>query len=163
TILWRTNVGRGYNGPTVSNGRVFLTDFIPDDEGGVRGKERAMALDEKSGKVLWMQEWPAAYGSMGWPNGPRATAAVDGDRVYFQGAMGHLVAARVTNGEVLWSKDYTKDFRADRGSYGFASSPLVDRNRLIVVAGAEPNGKIMAFDKLTGKEIWRALENTESI
>ncbi|MBM3779346.1 MAG: pyrrolo-quinoline quinone [Acidimicrobiia bacterium] len=162
-VLWRTPVNRGYSGPAVANSRVFLMDFIPEQEGGVRGIERALALDEQTGRVLWTHEWPAVYGSLSWPNGPRATPTVDGDRVYFQGAMGHLAAVRAATGEVLWNKDYMADFKANRGSYGFASPPIIDGDLLICVVGAEPEGKIVAFDKLTGREVWRALPNTEAI
>jgi len=55
-ILWRTPVGMGYAGPSVANGRVFVLDF--KELKRLQGTERAIALDEKTGKILWMQEWP---------------------------------------------------------------------------------------------------------
>jgi outer membrane protein assembly factor BamB len=56
----------------------------------LRGIERALALDEKTGKILWTQEWPANYGGISWPIGPRATPTVDGDRAYVVGADGKM-------------------------------------------------------------------------
>jgi outer membrane protein assembly factor BamB len=88
-VLWRTPVRSGYAGPAVSNGRVFLLDWqvtkLPF------GTERAIAFDEKTGKLLWTQEWEADYRGISWPNGPRATPTVDGDLVFVAGADGKLL------------------------------------------------------------------------
>ncbi len=159
-VLWRTPVREGYSSPVVSNGRVFLMDFTRTK--GNTGPERAVALDEKTGKVLWTVEWEANYGGFVWPNGPRATPTVDGNAVYTLGARGILHALNVRNGEVLWKKDLAAEYKATgAGGTGFASPPVVHGNLLIAVVGADPDGMVMAFDKLTGKETWRALETKE--
>src|ERR1700736_1337521 len=75
-IRWRTPVKTGFSGRAVAGGRVFLTDYT--EIRYPRGTERALALDEKTGRVLWTQEWPADYGGLMWPVGPRATPTVDG-------------------------------------------------------------------------------------
>ena len=162
-IRWRTPVKKGYSGPVVANGRVFLMDFEPLKEGGLKGTERALALDEKTGRILWTREWDIDYSGIAWPNGPRSTPTVDGNRVYFQGAAGHLLALSVSSGEALWTTNYVQDHGSDVGFYGFAASPIVDGDRLICLAGGEPDAKLMAFDKMTGKELWRALPNTEEM
>lgn len=160
-VLWRTPIKAGFSGPAVADGRVFVADFTPLQ--GLRGTERALALDEQTGKILWTREWPANYRGMSWPLGPRATPTVDGDRVYFAGADGRLLCLNVKSGDVLWQKDYAADYGADRAKWGFdwgfASSPLVDGNRLIALVGGQGNAKVVAFDKITGKEIWRALSS----
>src|SRR6185369_478139 len=106
-IVWRAPVNAGYSGPAVAGGRVFLTDFIRST--GSRGTERALCFDEKTGTLLWKQEWPVNYGSTGFENGPHATPTVDGNRVYVLGASGILVALNTVTGETLWKKDYIKD------------------------------------------------------
>jgi outer membrane protein assembly factor BamB len=160
-ILWRTGLKNGYSGPAVSNGRVFVMDF--EENGRLRGTERALALDEKTGTILWTQSWPVDYRGMSYPNGPRATPTVDGDRVYFAGADGKLYCLRFDTGAIVWKKDYAAEYGADRAKWGwdwgFASSPLVDGNRLIALVGGQPDAKVVAFDKMTGKEIWRALSS----
>src|SRR5262249_62090254 len=55
-VLWRTPIKAGYAGPAVADGRVFVSDFNRTD--GMRGVERAIALDEKTGRILWTPEWP---------------------------------------------------------------------------------------------------------
>ena len=91
--------------------------------------------------------------------GPRATPTVDGNRVYVLGTMGDLLALDVGDGRVLWQKNFVKDFDASVPSWGMTAAPLVDGDRLIALVGGEPNAKVMAFNKLTGEEIWRALSS----
>src|SRR5882762_873718 len=55
-ILWRTPLKRGYSGPAVANGRVYVNDFSPFQEGGLKGIERALCHDEKTGAILWTRE-----------------------------------------------------------------------------------------------------------
>ena len=157
--LWRTPVKRGYAGPAVADGRVFVTDYEPTD--GMRGTERALALDEATGEVLWVQEWDADYAGIQWEIGPGATPTVDGDRVYVLGRDGVLSAFKTDTGEVLWRKSYSEDYGVDRMrwgfDWGFASAPLVDDERLICFVGGPPDARVVALDKMTGEEIWRSL------
>lgn len=177
-VRWRTPVNAGYSGPAVSNGRVFLLDFIPEQTdkdvtpaagaiGGalrrLRGTERAFALDERTGRVLWTQSWAVDYGGIMWAIGPRATPTVEGDRVFVVGATGQLLVLDVRTGAVLWRKDFERDFGANRKAwawdYGFASAPIVDGPRLIAFVGGAKNAMVVAFDKATGRELWRAIDS----
>jgi outer membrane protein assembly factor BamB len=160
-VLWRTPINRGFSGPAVAGGRVFVTDYRETQN--PKGIERAVALDEATGKILWTYEWPAHYGGIMWPVGPRATPTVDGDRVYVLGVNGKLFCLDVKTGAVLWKKDYAVDFGTDTNTwafnYGFTSAPIVDGNRVIAMVGGQPNGKVVALDRKTGKELWRALSS----
>jgi outer membrane protein assembly factor BamB len=155
TASWRAPIGGGYAGPSVSQGRVFVTEFVAQQ--GRRGVERAICLDEQSGKVLWKHEWPADYASLQYNVGPRATPTVDGDRVYVLGALGNLFCLRTGSGEVLWQKDYREDYDAELPTWGMVGAPLVDGNQLIALVGGAPDAKVVSFDKMTGKELWRAI------
>ena len=92
--------------------------------------------------------------------GPRATPTVDGDRVYIVGATGRLFCFDVATGAVVWRKDYVEDYDTSVPVWGTASAPLVDGDRLIALVGGEPDALIVAFDKRTGEEVWRALPTT---
>ena len=155
TVLWRTPIHAGFAGPAVAAGRVFVTDF--EATAGLKGTERALCLDEKSGKILWTRAWEVNYGKISYPVGPRATPTVDVDRVYIVGATGTLICLSTRTGDVIWQKDYAKDYGMQMPPWGITSAPLVDRDRLIAIVGGQPDAKVMAFDKMTGKEIWRAL------
>ncbi|SVE37648.1 uncharacterized protein METZ01_LOCUS490502, partial [marine metagenome] len=114
---------------------------------------------------LWTYEWHPSYRlfQVVYAIGPRATPTVDGDRVYFLGATGRLFCFDVKTGTVIWEKDYVADFGASVDVWGMVSSPLVDGDRLITVAGGEPDALVVAFDKRTGDELWRAIEVTSEM
>jgi outer membrane protein assembly factor BamB len=155
TPVWRTPLNGGFAGPAVAAGRVFVTDFRRS--AGKKGTERAICLDERSGKIIWTREWEADYQGISYDTGPRATPTVDGDRVYIVGGSGKLLCLESRSGKVIWQKDYAKDYGMQMPSWGIASSALVDGGRLIAIVGGQPDAKVMAFDKMTGKEVWRAL------
>ncbi len=155
-VSWRRPIANGYAGPSVSNGRVFVTELVSKQ--GRKGVERALCLDEKTGERLWTREWPVNYAGLQYDLGPRATPTVDQDRVYILGAMGDLLCLRVDDGAVLWQTSYMRDHQAELPTWGFTSAPLVDGPRLIALVGGSPDAKIVAFDKLSGKVIWRALD-----
>ena len=160
-VKWRVPINSGFSGPAVVDGRVFITDWAQDPASRTMdGTERTIALDEESGEILWTREWPTSYRMLmqSYAIGPRATPTVDGDRVYVVGAAGDLYCLAVETGEVIWEKHYLTDYDSFVPTWGVASSPIVDGDRLITVVGGEPGGLIMAFDKETGAEVWRALD-----
>jgi outer membrane protein assembly factor BamB len=158
-VSWRTPVLAGYAGPAVAGGRVFVTDSRRVKANDAI--ERALALDERTGRVLWTKEWPTNYSGLQlvYAIGPRATPTVDGERVYVLGAMGNLLALDVETGRVLWEKNYVKDFDAAVPTWGTAGAPLVDGDRLICLVGGEPDAKVIALNKHTGEVIWRSLSS----
>ena len=165
-VAWRTPLRAGYSGPAVADGRVFITDWAEDpDSRTLDGTERALALDEQSGEVLWTHEWRTSYRmlSVAYAVGPRATPTVDGDRVYIVGGTGRLFCLDVATGRVLWEKDYVAEYGTSVPTWGIVSAPLVNGERLITVVGGEPDALVVAFDKHTGEEIWRAIDVTSEM
>ncbi|MBM3777326.1 MAG: hypothetical protein FJW23_03675 [Acidimicrobiia bacterium] len=154
-VRWRTPIRGGYSSPSVSEGRIFLTDFTAGT--GLEGTERALALDEATGRVLWTQEWPTDYAGLMWAHGPRATPTVDGDRVYVVGARGRLVCLDAQSGEIRWSVQAVEDYGAPVSMWGAASAPIVDGDVLVAVINGPPDALLVGFDKHTGRERWRAL------
>jgi outer membrane protein assembly factor BamB len=160
-FLWRTEVGEGYSGPAVADGSVFVTDLVRGDvagtpKKGVAGKERVLCIDEKTGAVRWKYEHDVIY-RVSYPGGPRCTPTVDGDRVFTLGAMGDLLCLDVKKGAVIWKKNFMSDFGATLPQWGFASHPLVDGDKLICLVGGTEGRGVIAFNKKTGAEIWKAL------
>lgn len=166
---WHTNIGGGYSGPSVAGGRVYLTDrqlsagasnpADPFQKGVVRGTERVLCLNEADGKVLWQHEYDCPY-SMSYPAGPRTTPVVRAGKVYTLGAMGDLFCLNADNGEVIWSHDYKKELGAEVPMWGFSAHPLLDGQKLICLARGQ-GSTVIAYDKDSGKEIWRALSAKE--
>jgi outer membrane protein assembly factor BamB len=165
-VLWRTPVGGGYAGPAVANGKVYVTDkqlkpgaADPVDPFDVKkpvpSAERVLCLDAKTGRQLWKHEYDCTY-QVSYPAGPRATPTVSGGKVYTLGAMGDLFCLAADTGKVLWSKNFPRDYAANVPMWGFTGHPLVYKNLLICVAGGE-QALVVAFDKDTGAEAWKAL------
>jgi outer membrane protein assembly factor BamB len=159
-VKWRVPVGPGYSGPAIARGRVFLLDHKRTT--GSHVSERVVCLDEGTGKVLWTRNWETDYRGLDYPNGPRATPTVDDDRVYVLGAMGSLRCLRTADGSEVWSSDFVRDFGASVPAWGMSSAPVIVGAKLIAIAGGKGNAKVVAFDKHTGKEIWRALSSDNS-
>ena len=160
-VSWRAPVGSGYAGPAVADGRVFLLDWREDPESRtLDGTEHAVALDEQTGETLWTHEWQTSYRMIQatYAIGPRATPTVDGDRVYVVGSTGRLWCLDVETGDVVWQTDYVEEYGTSVPTWGITSAPLVDDNRLIAIVGGKPDALVVAFDKFTGEELWRAVE-----
>lgn len=158
-VKWRAALGSGFSGPAVAGGKVFVMDFVPTTL--PKGVERAVAYDERTGKLLWSREWDVNYAGLAttYAIGPRATPTVDEDRVYFLGSMGMLQCLRAADGKLLWKRDFVRDFGAEVPVWGISAAPLVDGRRLVCLAGGKGDSKVMAFDKMTGAVLWRALSS----
>ena len=161
TVRWRAPVGPGYSGPVVAGGRVFVTDYQKRDNGGA---ERVICLDEQTGRVLWVYENPeAAYSKFEYNTGPRATPTVDDERVYVLGAAGDLYCLGAQSGDLRWELNLPAQFQAKIPTWGFAGAPLVYGDLLISPVGGQRNARIVALNKVTGDEVWRALPVTSDV
>jgi hypothetical protein len=167
-VKWRVPVGLGYSGPAVDDGKVFVMDYaldsgeVANNPGGrvkLSGKERVLCFATDTGKMLWKHEHDRPY-ELSYPSGPRCTPTVDGGRVYALGGHGNLWCLDAKSGDVVWSKDLVAEYKAPTPVWGFAAHPLVDRDHLYCLVGGEGSVAV-AFDKKTGREVWRSLDADE--
>ena len=153
-IKWRAEVGPGYSGPTVAGERVFLTDRQTKP----KQTERVHAFDAAEGKKLWTFEYDCEYKGVGYEAGPRACVTIDEDRAFALGSMGHLHCLNISDGSVIWKKDCNTEYHIRMPIWGIASAPLVYENLVIVQISGE-HACLVAFEKATGKEAWKALDD----
>jgi outer membrane protein assembly factor BamB len=155
---WRTAIANGYSGPTVADGRVYITDRIasPDQ------KESVHCFDAMTGKNIWSYSYECIYRKVGYPDGPRASVTIDEKSAYSLGAMGHLFCFDAATGDVLWSKDCFTEYSIKLPIWGIAASPVVEGELVIVQMGGQDGACLVAFDKVTGRERWRALDDRAS-
>jgi len=169
-ILWRETVHAGYSGPAVVGNRLFMLDrqagTAPERKKGetslpqVPGNERVLCLDATTGKPVWEHTYDCPY-RIDYAAGPRTTPTVADGRVYTLGAMGDLLCLTAATGDVIWSRDFLKDYKlSEPPTWGYAAHPLLDGERLICLVGGEGSA-VVAFHKDTGKELWRALTAQE--
>lgn len=170
-LLWSTPIATGYSGPAVADGRVYLmdrlsTEGLPTQErpnSGRRherdGLERVLCLDADSGEMIWEHRYSSYY-KISYPSGPRVAPTVDGDRVYTISAMGDIRCLDAAKGDLVWSKDLPKEFGCKAPIWGFGGCLLVDGDLLISLGGGDGRA-VMAFNKHTGEEVWRALSSME--
>ncbi len=167
-VVWRAEVGGGYAGPAVADGRVFVCDFVADEGKltngpGTRdkmvGTERTVCFDASSGKELWRYEQPRQY-SLSFAAGPRATPTVDADRVYVLGAEGHLACLSVATGKPVWKRDIAVEFPSpETPIWGHSAHPLVDGDLLYCLGGTK--NVAVALNKMTGETVWENLSASE--
>lgn len=155
--VWTAEVASGYSGPTVADGRVFVTDRVSAElQTGDGDQERVLCFDVETGKPLWTYAYEAPY-TIQYRAGPRASVTVDGDRAYAVGAMGHFHCLSAADGELIWKRDLNADYDIAMPIWGIAAAPLVHQNLVIQQVGGKNGACIVAFDKLTGNEVWKAL------
>jgi len=166
-LLWTYGeAGVGYAGPAIVADRLFLA--------GGRGNDDVLfALDLKQSppNELWSAKIGPLFKWKGntWNQGPNMTPTVDGDLVYALGGLGDLVCVEAATGKEKWRINLPKDLGAAVNpigggleeptpiGWGFASAPLVDGDKLILVPGGK-QGLFAALDKKTGKVLWRSKE-----
>jgi outer membrane protein assembly factor BamB len=167
-VKWRTKIGAGYSGPAVSEGKVYITDRTPDTQrdksakGAAEnpGTDRVLCLSEETGAIIWEHAYASNY-SVSYPSGPRATPTVDGNRVYSLGTEGIFLCLDANSGKRLWQHDLKEEYQPKTQIWGHSASPLVAGELVIVLPGGA-NTTAVAFNKVTGKEVWRALSSKES-
>lgn len=155
--VWRVELGKGYPGPLVGDGKVFVVESLADESAQVR------ALDRETGKELWRKAWASsgdvpffAAKSGDWV---RSTPAWDGDTLYVGDMREVLTALDGDTGEERWRVDLPARFGTPVPDFGFVSSPLVDGGAVYVQAATS----LVKLDAATGKTLWRALEGETDI
>jgi outer membrane protein assembly factor BamB len=183
-VLWRQPIGSGYAGPAVVGGKVYVMDrqmkapvpMGPAALGTLPGTERVLCLDAKTGEEIWKHEYDCPYTRINYPEGPRTTPVVEGGRVYTLGTMGDLRCLDAATGKSVWTKNFVKEsgekpkkpgeekrpvvYNVSPPIWGYSSHLLLHGDKLITLVGGD-GGAVRAFDKTTGKELWKALTDRE--
>ena len=147
-VLWKVSVGDGYSSISVSNGRLY-TMFSDGDS------EVVAAFDATSGKEVWRYKLDSNFvNDQG--NGPRSTPTLDGDILYALSGQGMLAALNVKDGSKVWDHNLQKDLNGKVPIWGVATSPLVEKDTLLVLVGGGENNALVCFNKKTGDVIWKS-------
>ena len=164
--IWSGNVGEGGSSPLLVDKQIFTLGYRD-------GQNIISCLDAETGKSLWTATYKTpkygrnAIGDEGLYSGPSSTPEYDTETgfLYTLSADGDLHCWDTRKrGAILWERNLYDDYRMPRRAkvgrsgqrdYGYTSSPLIYKDWLLVEVGG-PTGTIVAFDKRTGKEVWRS-------
>lgn len=155
-VIWKTLVlGRGHSSPTVVGNRVFLTTATTADQ-----IHEVLAFDRTTGKPLWRKEVNrGGFPAKNHPKNTEATAtlACDGERLFAAFYHHDKVVAVTLNfaGEVVWEKEVCR-FRPKTYEYGYAPSPVLYQNTVLIAAEYDGESFITALDRQSGDRVWQA-------
>jgi outer membrane protein assembly factor BamB len=145
TVLFVDSIGDGYGSPVVSDGLMFLT-----------GAPDSMALIycyDLQGNKLWTyelgEEWVKNY------PGSRSAPTVVGNLLYVGTGMGNLYCIDIRKNQLVWSKDFQKDFQGILPRFGHSESPYIFGEKVFWTAGGEKHN-VVAMNRFTGELVWSA-------
>lgn len=146
-VTWTTEVGIGFGGPVVRDGKVYLLDR--DDKVG----DKLRCFDLSNGKELWTFGYDAP-GSVMFP-GSRSVPTLDRNFIYSVGPYGDLYCIDITSHKPVWNVNIWKDFGGgDIPTWAITQCPLIYGDEVIVASQA-PEAGVVAYDKTTGKLKWK--------
>lgn len=148
--IWSQKLGGGYGGVTASGGRIY----VMDRQASPQEVERVLCFHEKTGQQLWEHRYPVTYGSLDYGNGPRASVTVHQGKAFVLGALGTAACLDAADGRVHWQVDMVKEHGAVVPTWGFAGSPFIWNDTVLLHVGA-PGGSVIALDLATGVFRWR--------
>ena len=157
---WKLAIGGGFSSPIVVGGKVIYLD-------AQEGKEVVHAVEAETGRELWRHELAEAVGDE-WGIGPRSTPFADGERLFVQSCNGEFRCLGLADGKQRWRinfEDFGVKFLGSKSKEGTASrrgnngSGVTDEARVFVPVGSTQGATVVAFDKRTGKQLWKSLSD----
>ncbi len=141
--LWRRPIGPGWSSFAVLGGHIYTQEQ--------RGPDEVVACYKvTTGEPVWAHRDQTRFWESNGGPGPRATPTLSHGHVYTFGATGVLNALNDADGSVMWSRNAASDTGTKTPQWGFASSPLVVGD-LVIIATA---GQLVAYDRVTGARRW---------
>jgi len=147
TRLWTQSVGRGISGVVTSESLLFTIGNV-DDADGVR------CFESGSGKAVWSFSYDCPLDPNEFEGGPTSTPTVDGGSLYTLSRLGQIHCLNKHTGKLRWSVHAAEDNDIRVPAWGFAGSPLVVDDTLLLNVGEAG----LALNKHTGKLLWKSTD-----
>jgi outer membrane protein assembly factor BamB len=144
-IAWKKSIGIGFASMSVSNGRVYAT-------GNVRNNDVVYCFDAVTGQELWKQSYPCALNAKNHEGGPCATPTVQGDAVYVFSKTGDALRLAADDGRIVWHKNLVQELKVEPPTWFFSGSPLLVDDLVIYNAGSAG----VALRQADGSVAWQS-------
>lgn len=155
--LWSRRVGEGYGAPVISHGKLVIFHRVDDDE------VIECVNAEDGSQVIWKHGYRTGYvDQYGYNGGPRSSATINEDRVYTYGAEGVLTCLDFQSGELIWQRPVNREYKVPQGFFGVGTAPVIEGNLVLLNVGGPNGAGIVAFDKGTGKTVWKTSNDQAS-
>ena len=141
--------GGGVGGIAADQRYVIVGSRDPADQ-----QDLFECYDAATGQLVW-GAFTAAPGQLDYGNSPRATPLLAEGFVYTLGAFGDLSALDLETGALLWTKNLVRDLGGTMPEWGYAASPLLIGETLIVQPGG-PETSLVGLDCYSGDLLWQA-------
>ena len=155
-VEWKVSVpGRGHSSPTVVGNRIFLTTANVKDK-----THFVLAYERKTGNRLWQKQVnQGGFPAKNHPKNTEATPTIasDGDRLFAAFYHHDKVVALALDfeGNIDWEKEVCR-FRPRTYEYGYAPSPILYQDTVIISAEYDGDSFITALDRKTGERSWQS-------
>ena len=141
-VLWEYPVGSGFSSFACVDGKAYTC-------GTKDAMQVLFCFDADTGDVVWKVPIEKELEEHQGGDGTRATPAVNLGRVYIVGARGRLLCVNAKDGSEVWHKQFEHKPR-----WAYSGSVLIEGN-LAIVSPGKSQGSLAAFDKTSGKEVWK--------
>jgi outer membrane protein assembly factor BamB len=146
-ILWTVEMGEGYAGPAVLEGRVYVLDYDPELR-----TDALRCLSLADGREIWRFAYPVKIKRQHGIS--RTVVAVTDRHVVGLGPLCHVTCVDAKTGALLWPLNLVSAYGAQVPKWYAGQCPLIEDGRLILAPGG-PEALLVAIEIATGKEIWR--------
>jgi outer membrane protein assembly factor BamB len=146
-VLWTTDLGEGYAGPVVQDGRVYVLDY---DEATRSDALRCFSLDD--GREIWRHAYKVEVVRNHGMS--RTVPAVADGCVVSIGPRCHVLCLDAQSGAFKWGIDLQQEYKTAEPLWYTGQCPLIDNGQVILAPGA-PDALLMAVALDTGAVVWK--------
>lgn len=141
--LWKKNVGTGFSSLVVAEGRVFTVGHAKD-------QDTLYCFHADTGAEIWKHAYAQKLDPKYYDGGPSATPTVEAGKVYHLSKQGDVFCLDAATGQQVWHANVRKLFGVEEPEWGFAGSPHIEGDLVILNAGTHG----VALKKADGSKAW---------
>jgi outer membrane protein assembly factor BamB len=144
--LWARELGQGYSGFVVAAGKVYT-------QRQTAAGQSVLCLDPDTGRTVWEAAYDGGWQPKGAYPGPYASPTCYRDKVYYTSPAGRVGCLDAVTGAARWSLDVRAKLGGTGADFGWAATPLVEDDRVILPVGG-PGAALVALHADDGRTLW---------